>query len=282
MKRSQAIRIALSLTWLVVIVGGLLVWLFRPTGTSPEVQLRAAASVAGFLLLIAAGAGVAAMATVQFWKVLFLPRGTFHAGELDSVFGKSMNQVLGLAGPTQNESTSDYSDSLHKYSDSLRKQESLNYLLDNPTEVLMGQIRSGADYILLRPEGFEDALYRLAGDAGQDSVKKYLAQREEQSTNTSPSDAASSLPRSNDALIEVRFFVEQRLNLVHVRLKEGWRRRVRIVAVAVAGLTGLLTVIMSDLGPTTKISVVFVAVIWGGFFSWLARDVVALVERRRT
>jgi len=235
-------------------------------------RFHEAASVAGFLLAIASGAGVAAMATVQFWKILFFPRSVFHSIRLRSIFGDSMAQVLGLGAPRLSESSYD------EQFPSRRPVEfrNLKYLLDNPTEVVMGQLRSAADYVVLRPYGFEDALFRLAGPAGRRSVEEYLGKRraEEENPDNPPSDA-------NEALVAVRFFVEQHLNLIHISLKENWRRRVRLVAVAVAGSAGLLIVALSDLGPTAKVSAIFATVVWGGFFSWLARDVVALVERRR-
>jgi len=254
----------------VVVVIALLVWLFQPAGIPPATQLREAASVAGFLLLIAAGAGVAAMATVQFWKLLFLPRAAFHAAELKSLFGTNVGQVLGLAAPTPEDAAP-----------SPHEPKEFAHLLDTPTEVLMGQLRSTADYILLRPEGFENALYRLGGDAGTKSIKTYLEQRKGLEDQTDDSGSANRPSSSHDALVEARFFVEQHLNLVHVDLKERWRRRVRVVAVTVAGSTGLLTMSLSTLGPTAKISTIVAAMIWGGFFAWFARDVVALVERRR-
>ena len=196
MKYDLRVRWEVRLIALAVIVAGLLLWLFRPASMPPEVQLRSAASVAGFLLLMAA-AGVAAMATVQFWKVLFLPRAAFHATELESLFGKrTVDQVLGLAASTDGLSPSDH------------KPMGLNHLLDNPTEVVMGQLRSAADYIMLRPGVFVDALFRLAGDAGKPAVERYLAQH--QQSNMSQAD---SVRNTDDALVEVRFFVEQRLNL---------------------------------------------------------------------
>jgi len=131
-----------------------------------------------------------------------------------------------------------------------------------------------ADYILLRPHGFEESLYRLAGDAAKPWVRVYLEQRQ--------TDREIIDNRTNDSLVAVRFFVEQHLNLVQVRLREGWRRRVRIVAVTLAGSAGLLAALISNLEWPAKVSAVFAAVVWGGFFSWFARDLVALVERRRT
>jgi len=267
---------------LVLIVILLSFWLLQPAAIPPAEQLRDAASIAAFLLLIAASAGVAAMITVQFWKVLFLPRAAFHATELQSLFGTSMVQVLGLAPPTASciEGTSPPRTSLGKSRashSSPGQPKMLRHLLDNPTEVVMGQLRSAADYIILRPTGFEDALRLLAGNAGCSAVDEYLKQLGLPRADTS--DSSSHL---NDVVVQVRFFVEQNLNLVHLRLKERWRRRVRLVAVVVAGSTGLLTVALSNLGPTAKVSTIVAASVWGGGFSWLARDLMALAERRRS
>ena len=255
---------------LAAVVAGLLYLLLRPRSIPPSQQLRDAASVAGYLLLLAAAAGVASMATVQVWKVLLRPRAVFHAAELDSVFAPHTDAVLGLASPARGP-------------DSPRpeKAEGLatrrHELLDHPTEVVMGQLRSAAEYIMLRPEGFENALRLLAGDAGKDAVDTYL---EERKKVRGSGDYKSDRP-GDDALVPVRFFVEQRLNALHATLRERWRRRVRVVALAVAASTGLLAVMFSDLGFTVKLSAIGAAAIWGGFFSWLARDLVAIVERRR-
>jgi hypothetical protein len=274
----QIERMMRSVLFLALILAGLLSWTLRPAGIPPGDQLRSAASVAGFLILMAACAGIAAMATVQFWKALFRPRAAFHAAELDSYFGEHTYQVLGLAAPTRPETGSTVAPALAKRS---------AYLLDNPTEIVMGQVRSAADYILLRPAGFEAALTRLAGSAGKAAVKEYLAALKPQESETSESkmagqDSAKDSVRSDDALEAVRFFVEQRLNLAHVSMRERWRHRVRIVAVVVAGLTGLLAVLIARPQEMVAISVICAAAVWGGFFSWLARDLVALVERGRT
>jgi hypothetical protein len=269
MLAARGVQSFMALLALLATIASLLFWLSRRVDLPRVDQLRGAASIAGFLLVIAATAGVAAMATVQFWKALFQPRSAFHSSELEALFGESLVQVLGLAGPAANNLESGPSS----------RPDALNHLLDNPTEIVMGQLRSTADYILLRPKGFEKALSLLAGDAGKSAVQRYLTDGKEQSA-IAASDSAS-LGRSNEALVEVRFFVEQHLNLIHVRLKERWRRRVRVVAVAVAGFAGLLIVSLSSLGPAAKGSAVFAAVVWGGFFSWLARDIAALIERRR-
>jgi hypothetical protein len=206
--------LAIRLIPLGIIVTGLLYWLFRPTEIPTTAQLSGAVSVAGSLLLIAAAAGVASMATVQFWKVLFQPRSAFNAMRLQSYFGENAAQILGVAAPEL------------VYRRSLMRNHSLpkavDELLDNPTEVVMGQIRSAADYIMLRPQEFKDKdlLFRLAGRAGHDAVGMYLTRG------------------SDDDLVAVRYFVEQRLNLLHSTLKDSWRRRVRVLAVFVAGLMG--------------------------------------------
>jgi hypothetical protein len=262
---SAMLRFVISAYALIAIVGGLFYWIFRPVETAPLDQLRTAASFLGFLVAIAIGSGIAAMATVQFWKVLFLPRSSFHEYELRALFGEEAFDLLALVAPgTKGE--------LY-YSN----RGQMTSLLDNPTEIVMGQLRSVADYVLIRPDGFERVLFRLAGDVGSKAVDSYLSNRLQQRDSQEPD-----VGRVNDALVEVRFFVEQRLNIVHVSLKERWRRRVRLVAVAVAGSSGFLVAGVSNLSPAPRLSAVVAAVVWGGFFSWLSRDVVAIIERRRS
>jgi hypothetical protein len=252
-------------------VGGLLAvimaaW-FGDAGMPRSDQLRSTAAAAGYLLLVAACAGVAAMASVQFWKLLFRPRSAFHFVELDKAFGKYVNHVLGLAPPdakTPSESADE--------SDRGR-------LLDNPTEVVMGQVRAGADYLLVNPAGFHDAVYRLAGPAGKTAVGKYLeAVAKYEASEKMDKQAATT---ASEALVAVRFFVDQRLNVVHSTIRERWRLRVRLIGAVVAAVAGGLVAVLVGLHPLVSLSVVGTAAIWGGFFSWFARDLVSLVERGR-
>jgi hypothetical protein len=236
-------------------------WFLRPAEAPAVAQLGGAASVAGYLLVIAVGAGIAAMATVQFWKVVFRPRGAFHRQQLEREFRGSLAQVLGVGAPQGPPRSPEGP------FDGRPTVDPIDELLENPTEVVMGQLRSAADYILVRPEGFESTLEMLAGSAGKEAVRRYLEPHP--------------VMESDEALIAVRFFVEQRLNLLHVALKERWRRYVRLAAVIVAGSTGLIVISLSPLGPGPKLVAIGAALMWGGFFAWFARDLVALVERRR-
>lgn len=296
--RSASQLSLLSLPLLILPPAALLFWLLRPVDAAPEHQLREAASVSGFLLLISLSAGIAAMATVQFWKVLFRPRAAFHSAALSVRFGDHVGQVLGLEGPSAFDvpvaasPTTPMSSARRPptvVTGSVSSETRYRDLLDNPTELVMGQIRSAADYILLRPTGYEGALRRLVGVAGREAVEAYLgairapkmgAGLPHAATYSRADQSADTVV--DDALVALRFFVEQHLNLVHIELSEGWRRRVRSVAVAVASSTGLLTIVLSEVGAMVKVSALLAAAIWGGFFSWLARDIAAWVERRRS
>ena len=249
-------------------------WLFSSPDLPPPVQFSGAAAIAGYLLLIAAATGIASMATVQFWKYLFFPRAAFHARELRAFlgggsgsdgFGGDLMPFLGLAGTEQEH---------EKYDPRVRS------VLDAPTEVLMGQLRSAADYIMLRPEGFHGTLRDLGGPAGQQAIDEYLRDLSDlrRTAPTSNEDIPELAP---DSLVAVRFFVEQHLNLIHLTLRDRWRRLVRTLAMVVAGATGVLTFHFSDLRPAAMTIAIFASIVWGGFFSWFARDLVALIERRR-
>lgn len=238
-------------------------------------QIGGAAAFAGRLVLLAACVGVAAMATVQFWKVLFHPRADFHAEELRAIFGDRADQILGLAAPDAKDSDG------QENSEWPVKPPSPSPLLDTPTEVVMGQIRSTADYILLRPAGFKLAIAKLAGPAGVAAAQSYIAATATHAANTNTQTKAETAAAVNEELVALRFFVEQHLNVVHATLRERWRLRVRTFGVVTAGAIGVVAVSIVKLDVVATLSVLAAAAIWGGFFSWLARDLVSLVERGR-
>jgi hypothetical protein len=240
-----------------------------------EIQLRGASSIAVSLLVLAVCTGIAAMATVQVWKLALKPRAAFHATQLEFQFADQLGPILGLARPPVPASES--------LSAEPRAQRSrFEGLLDNPTELVMGQVRSAAEYIMIRPNGYEKALSKLAGSTGEDAVRAYLAKVVGTASDSSPSkDFDAQAMGISEALVPVRFFIEQRLNLLHVTLKERWNRQVRMAALAVAGAFGFLAAVLADLGPGEQFAVVFAAAVWGGFFAWFVRDMAALVERRR-
>jgi hypothetical protein len=252
-------------------VGGLAAILatawFRSESMPTSQQLRSTAEAAGYLLLVAACSGVAAMASVQFWKLLFRPRSAFHARALEDAFGKQVDQVLGVAPP-------DLTDKAPSVT-----QPDRGRLLDNPTEVVLGQVRSSADYLLLNPKGFENAIRKLAGPAGGAAVDSYLDAVKNQAASKEPEIKLAAAV--NDALVALRFYVDQHLNVVHSTIRERWRLRVRTIGAVVAATSGGLVAVLVGLGPLVSLSVVGTAAIWGGFFSWFARDLVSLVERGR-
>lgn len=240
---------------------GILYWLLRPGTAPPAEQFKSTAQLAGFLLLIAIGNGIASMATVQFWKVVFRPRSRFHLLELQAHFPDSLRKMLGAepySGPPP-----PFADDYFRYEFGY-----FSDLLNSPTEVVMGQLRASADHILLHPEGNDFAIFELTGTDSkfQNRYRKAIHGNE---------------PDDHEYLATIRFMADQRLNLLHVRMRDRWRRRVRIVSAMVSGLFGLCAMFLTNLQPITQLSIVFASVVWGGFFAWLARDFVALVEYRR-
>jgi hypothetical protein len=109
----------------------------------PAEQLSEAAHLSALLLMLAAAVGAAAMATVQFWKLLFRPRAEFHAKELRAFFGE---RVLGLLAKRSASGTRSVS-------------QTLAQVLDNPTEVVMGQVRAVAEFALARPTATERQVF---------------------------------------------------------------------------------------------------------------------------
>lgn len=254
MKRFRWIHLFIFLIVPASVVG--LIWFLRsPEGVSRPETLAQSARVVADLVLLAAVAGVGSMATVQFWKLLFRPRAAFHRAQIQLAFGEHTDDLLRLAGPGFTGS------SRAVYTD----------LLNSPSEILMGQLGSAAEYAMLNPQEYPDLLSQLAGSSGESAVKHLL----EMSGPDADEDKVS------ETLYPVRYFVEQNLDLLLVSLRDRWQRRIRFLAVWVALAIGVIAILLADAGPLVKTATVGAAAVWGGFFAWFARDLVALVERHR-
>jgi hypothetical protein len=265
-------------------------WFLKPSDLPLPEQIREAGRTAAYLLLLSACTGVAAMATVQFWKVAFRPRAAFHARYLDHEFGGDLPVILGMPAPppatnaaaarAPDRPAAGAAPTAATTSSSWLQERVPAEILDAPIEILMGQVRAGAEYLMVRPLDFLTPLTRLAGRAGEQAVKHYHEVANDPRLTEDFEGVWAS--RMNEAMLPVRFHVEQRLNLIHITLRDRWRWRVRCLATLVAAGIGALVILVSDLGPLVKVSALLTAGIWGGSFAWLARDLVVIAERRRS
>ena len=84
-----------------------------------------------------------------------------------------------------------------------------------------------------------------------------------------------------DIRAEARQRIERNLDALHIALNSAWQRRIRVESSLVCGLIALVVVLRTTPGAATTVAFVVAAVIVGGPFSWFARDLVKILERRR-
>jgi hypothetical protein len=197
---------------------------------------------AGSLLGFSAVVGVLAMAALEVLRRLIPLRGWFHRREHRDWF-------------RQRELSSWFAE-LYR----ARPPHDLAWF-DVPREQFIAQLASLAEIELARHEFARSAAEPAGGR---------FAVRPKKSTNK-PSAA-----NMEDA--EARANIEIQLDAFEASLAFRWQRMLRLSACALAGACGLVTATFSgaDIGAVAVST--GAAFVFGGFFAWLARDLVAVVE----
>jgi len=277
----------------------------RPPVTA-FVQLTAA------LLAVAALTGTASMAIVQVAKNLFNLRGLYQERQIRQWLAdrgsdhdyRSFSQLLeglglkaasqvpnkGEAQPTPDTGTTSPQTTKWRWPSDADRAE-VRRFFGLPIEQLTPQIGAVAE--LASAEGNRLALLKsLAGKSGWPKIDQFAAR----TSGPSPTPAAGqpaaqtggqpvAQTGQEDEEVELRLelahLIRGGLDQLQVSIGERWRHYARATA---AWLSGALALIMSyvvHLSPGVRTVSVLSALILGGFFSWLARDLVAVVERIR-
>ena len=277
----------------------------RPPVTA-FVQLTAA------LLAVAALTGIASMAIVQVAKNLFNLRGLYQERQIRQWLAdrgsdhdyRSFSQLLeglglkaasqapnkGEAQPTPDTGTTSPQTTKWRWPSDVDRAE-VRRFFGLPIEQLTPQIGAVAE--LASAEGNRLALLKsLAGKSGWPKIDQFAAR----TSGPSPTPAAGqpaaqtggqpvAQTGQEDEEVELRLelahLIRGGLDQLQVSIGERWRHYARATA---AWLSGALALIMSyvvHLSPGVRTVSVLSALILGGFFSWLARDLVAVVERIR-
>jgi len=223
-------------------------------------------TLAAQLIGVSVVVGVAGMALVQVIKALLGVRGLYQRRQVRGWFARApqgeigyqqLMIALGAAGTSG--------------------AQALNYLFDLPIELVCAQVSGAADVALGDPRSFRAFLQCLAGDAAVAGIMK--PERSDDDPQSGKSDSA----RADDAeaQIRLRHYVRTGIDQLQVSVGHRWRTYVRATAMWVSGLIGVAIVQVSH--PPTKERGLYIlsSVLVGGFVSWFARDVVAVVERLR-
>ena len=180
----------------------------------------------------------------------------------------------------------------------------LRVVFDLPTEQLSALLSAAADHALTNPRENAEALLAFSGPAGLSDIDLVAPPREIRDSRidrsvsedhgsaiapTNPGDAPSKADEArrdaaliaNEALGRLARSVRSGLDVLQASLGQQWSRAVRTWAVSLSGLLGVTLVLFINISLLQRVLFAFTALLLGGFFAWLARDLTAVVERVR-
>ena len=172
------------------------------------------------------------------------------------------------------------SPSKNKYfTDQAQIDDSLTRQWDAPTEQVVAQLGQLSEFVLARPRGHVTLLRRFAAAPDSSVVDRYVIAVFSPEFDPQFADRKKEL---DDLAFEVRHYVQRNLDALLLTIGASWRRRVRLKAAVAAGLVGLGALLFTEVGAFVKMSAIFTSTVFGGFFAWFTRDIVAAVEKWRS
>jgi hypothetical protein len=186
----------------------------------------------------------------------------------------------------------------------------LRVVFDLPTEQLSALLSAAADHALTNPRENAEALLAFSGPAGLSDIDLVAPPRgirdlridrsisEDHGSADAPKTQGDLKIQSgdrskggdsrgdaaliaNEALGRLARSVRSGLDVLQASLGQEWSRAVRTWAVSLSGLLGVVLVLFINISLLQRVLFAFTALLLGGFFAWLARDLTAVVERVR-
>ena len=255
------------------------IWFFAgPQESAPDQIARLRSGVAD-LLLFSAAMGVVGMTFVEMGKRMLLVRGAYHESCVRDVFGPHV--LAALVDPLGYGSLEHDEDNAGQRSAWLDR-ESERRRLDIPLEQLSAQVGDVAEALLAR---LARAPLRTATGAG-DRPSRDVAMTVELCgplglTLLERLDGHWTEESADRAVTELRTVVLASLDRFQVVVGGRWRTSVQLAAASTTALLTVPAVGLMEVGPATKTVATCLAFVVGGVVSWVARDVMALLERLR-
>lgn len=212
--------------------------------------------------------GVAASATIEIIKRLTTLRGKVQLRETEAWL-KARVPAFSEAGeyaPVQDEGSGDLIAELADAMGSPRRTELIR-VFNLPTEQLVAQISRASDLALA-----DVARYRhLLGGLMREVPRSRPYSRKSEF--------------SSELLREAAFHDSQRvaagIDQLQISLGEAWRRAVQTAGLGIAGVYGLSLVWAVGVPRPAFLFYQIGALVIGGLFSWVVRDLYAVIERLR-
>jgi hypothetical protein len=154
----------------------------------------------------------------------------------------------------------------------------LRRVFDLAVEHLCAQVSSAADLALSQPDQYAELLLALAGPAKLTSIDML----------SPPVDVIdgriqrrSVKPRNDESFALVAEGTRAGIDLLQISVGQRWRRTVRAAAVLLSGLFGAFGALLVNESVSTRLLYTLAALVFGGFFAWVIRDLTAIAERLR-
>jgi hypothetical protein len=165
-------------------------------------------------------------------------------------------------------------------------------VFDLPIEQLSAQVGIAADLAISQPADYAELLLALAGPARLGEIDVLAPPvhvnddgriiRAPAAAIADASDAAyNSGGDDGTAYVLVAQSVRAGVDMMQISLGQRWRRGVQGSAAVVSGILGVIGAFLLHGSVTSEVLLGVVAFVLGGFFAWLVRDIVAIVERAR-
>ena len=156
-------------------------------------------------------------------------------------------------------------------------QQELQRVFDLPIEQLCAQIGSVADRAITQPHLYAELLLALTGPTGLDDIDSLAPPL----TVDEDGRIYRTFQPDTSAYSLVAQGVRTGIDLMQISVGQRWRRGVRSSAVVICGIFATVGVLFAQITWSTRALFVLTALVLGGFFAWLVRDLTAIVERIR-
>jgi hypothetical protein len=265
----------------VVLIAAVVAYAFMEAIRGDGIQLAegSVSTQARDLLWFAVVCGLASFATIETLKRIAGIRGLFNRRQLEiwleertpqgrgaDVALHELLDAMGLGDPVSQEQDEDASRGAVNRGDYKR-------VFNLPVEQLAAQISSAVDVAVLSPERYRSLIGTLIG--GEAGMKVAASLEQVKSADKRADDEGADDDRRFQLAQRVRAGVDQ----LQISLGERWRQYVQGAALWIAGLYGIGLAHAAD--RSTESRYVLAALLLGGLFAWLARDVAAVIERMR-
>jgi hypothetical protein len=160
----------------------------------------------------------------------------------------------------------------------------LRDVFDLPIEQLCAQISSAANLAITEPDRNAELLLGLTGPTGLKDIDLLAPGKKTADGRIEVVDGRimrTSNEEDNNAYPTVAQGVRTGIDVMQISVGQRWRRRVQGSAVLISGILGVAGVFFARVTWPTRGLFILAALVFGGFFAWLVRDLTAIVERIR-